>query len=240
MKRCSGQIRRSLPILVVSLLLAVLPSFPTALAQTKKPISKEGLLGALRLKGLSIDELVHEIETRGVAFQMTEQDEKELRRAGATPTLISAIKYNYKEIPSTAKVEEPRSKETVPNGLTAPTGSGALQPAPGNESVKESPPKEQPMPTSVTFSKPDPNAPVYSVASVVDDRKVIDALNHYVRAVGGKDAILKINSRSLKGEISVSTRKHGTIEKEWEWPDKYHILVKVAGLTFEEGYDGKT
>src|SRR5215471_5317177 len=64
--------------------------------QTKKPISKNGLLEAIRLNGLSTAELIERIQERGVNFQMTDDDVRDLQRAGARPELIEAVKANYR------------------------------------------------------------------------------------------------------------------------------------------------
>ena len=60
--------------------LIVLACPAAASAQAKKPISKDGLVKAVRINGLSTAELVGEIQTRGVAFEMTPDAEAELRR----------------------------------------------------------------------------------------------------------------------------------------------------------------
>jgi tetratricopeptide (TPR) repeat protein len=65
-------------------------------AQAKKPISREGLVKAVRINGLSTAELVQQIETRGVAFQMTADAEQELRQAGARPEVIEAARANFR------------------------------------------------------------------------------------------------------------------------------------------------
>jgi Flp pilus assembly protein TadD len=78
-------------------LLAALLLFPAgAAAQARKPITREGLVKAVRINGLSTAELVQQLESRGVAFQMTPDAEAELRAAGARPEVIAAARTNYR------------------------------------------------------------------------------------------------------------------------------------------------
>jgi hypothetical protein len=84
-------------------------------AQAKKPISKDGLIKAVRINGLSTAELVQEIRTRGVAFQMTAAVESEMRQAGARPEVIEAARTNYRPS-SSAPVVNAGGRGTVPKG----------------------------------------------------------------------------------------------------------------------------
>jgi hypothetical protein len=78
-------------------LLAALLLFPVAsAAQAKRPITREGLVKAVRINGLSTDELVQQVEVRGVSFQMTADAEAELRAAGARPEVIEAARQSYR------------------------------------------------------------------------------------------------------------------------------------------------
>lgn len=61
-----------------------------------KPISQEGLAEALRIGGLTNEELVGIVQKRGVAFQLDGQVESDLRAAGALTPLIEAIRTNYR------------------------------------------------------------------------------------------------------------------------------------------------
>jgi hypothetical protein len=114
--------------MAISLLISALAAFLSygSAAQTsvKKPITKKGLLEAIRLNGLSTEELVDRINQRGVNFQMTGQDEGEFRAAGARPELIVAVKSNYRPEaagPTTATPSRP--------GATSPGRSTAGVPA---------------------------------------------------------------------------------------------------------------
>jgi hypothetical protein len=84
-------------------------------AQAKKPITKDGLVKAVRINGLSTAELVQEIRTRGVAFQMTPAVESEMRQAGARPEVIEAARTNYRPS-SSAPVVGAGGRGTVPKG----------------------------------------------------------------------------------------------------------------------------
>jgi tetratricopeptide (TPR) repeat protein len=80
-----------------ALLAAALLLFPAgAAAQARRPITRDGLVKAVRINGLSTSELVQQIQSRGVAFQMTPDAEAELRAAGARPEVIAAARSNYR------------------------------------------------------------------------------------------------------------------------------------------------
>lgn len=114
------QIRRrlNLRLLAISLLLLSMGLFfaPRELhAQVKKPITKDGLVKAIQLNGLSTRELVQQIQMRGVDFQLTPQSESELRGAGARPEVIEAARMNYRST-STARTTPGRNTLNVPAG----------------------------------------------------------------------------------------------------------------------------
>jgi hypothetical protein len=87
---------RSLATLSLAAFVLIACAAAGARAQAKKPISKDGLVKAVRINGLSTAELVQEIRTRGVAFQMTADAEQELRSVGARPEVIEAARTNYR------------------------------------------------------------------------------------------------------------------------------------------------
>ena len=83
--------------IIFALLAAAALLLPAASsAQAKKPITREGLVKAVRINGLSTAELVQEVQSRGVSFQMTPDAEAELRAAGARPEVIAAARANYR------------------------------------------------------------------------------------------------------------------------------------------------
>ncbi len=88
---------RCIAVLMISLLTAgVLLAAQSAPAPPVKPISQQGLTEALRIGGLTTQELIDIVKERGVAFQVTEQVEADLREAGALPSLIEAVRANYR------------------------------------------------------------------------------------------------------------------------------------------------
>jgi tetratricopeptide (TPR) repeat protein len=90
-----------LALLLTAAAAAALLLFPaTSHAQAKKPITREGLVKAVRINGLSTVELIQQVQLRGVSFQMTSDAEAELRAAGARPEVIEAARANYR--PSSA------------------------------------------------------------------------------------------------------------------------------------------
>ncbi|MET0622906.1 MAG: hypothetical protein ABW250_08000 [Pyrinomonadaceae bacterium] len=77
--------------------LAALVLFPAPTrAQAKRPITREGLVKAVRINGLSTAELIQQVQSRGVSFQMTADAEAELRAAGARPEVVEAARANYR------------------------------------------------------------------------------------------------------------------------------------------------
>lgn len=103
MKRhCTGS-RRVLFVALASALAATLLA-SVASMQAKKPISRKGLVDAVKINGLSTAELLQQIQTRGVGFEMTPDAEAELRSVGARPEIIEAARSNYR---ATATADAP-------------------------------------------------------------------------------------------------------------------------------------
>ena len=104
------------PFAVSLLLLSGVLFAPGALqAQGKKPITKEGLVKAIQLNGLSTRELVQQIQLRGVEFQLTPELEGELRGAGARPEVVEAARANYRA-PVAARPASNKNTTNVPTG----------------------------------------------------------------------------------------------------------------------------
>jgi len=112
-------------------LLALL-SHSSGLAQTKRPITKKGLLEAVQINGLTTKELVVRIQQRGVDFELTSDDEADFRRAGARPEIISTARENYR--PAAVAVAAP----TRPPATNASPGNNPKTPRPAN--VPDGPP----------------------------------------------------------------------------------------------------
>jgi hypothetical protein len=85
-----------------------------------KPISQQGLTKALQIGGLPTAELIQIVEKRGVAFPLTEEAERELRAAGATPELLAAVRANYRSpSPTTTPAPAPLSQSEIATLLSA-------------------------------------------------------------------------------------------------------------------------
>src|SRR5437764_8551997 len=64
-------------------------------APAAKPITKRGLLDAIKIGGLTTSELVRKVKERGVSFAVTPDVEEEFGRAGAPSEVIQAVRDNY-------------------------------------------------------------------------------------------------------------------------------------------------
>ncbi|MDT5156125.1 MAG: hypothetical protein QOC99_2734 [Acidobacteriota bacterium] len=101
----------------------------TASMQAKKPITKQGLMNAVKINGLSTQELVQQIERRGVDFEMTASDESDLRGVGARPEIIEAARASYHPaaatpavVHNTTPVRPPNSSNAGPVNANVPDG----------------------------------------------------------------------------------------------------------------------
>src|SRR5688500_10982802 len=90
---------------------------------SKKPISKKGLMDAVKINSLSTRELVQHIERRGVSFEMTSADESDLQGVGARPEVIAAARANYR--PAVEAAAPPRVNTAPPRTSTATTTPAA-------------------------------------------------------------------------------------------------------------------
>ncbi len=82
----------------VAILAALLSGLAMAAAgmQAPRPITKAGLVEALRIGGLSPEEMVQVVQKRGVDFRLSPEIEAELRDAGARAELLDAARANYR------------------------------------------------------------------------------------------------------------------------------------------------
>jgi hypothetical protein len=109
--------KRRLPLLAAFFAAAALLLLPAAsAAQAKRPITREGLVKAVRINGLSTAELIQLVQSRGVSFQMTSDAEAELRAAGARPEVIEAARSNYRAGAAPVTNASTRGKSNVPPG----------------------------------------------------------------------------------------------------------------------------
>jgi hypothetical protein len=65
-------------------------------ADSTPPITREAVEETLKSGKASAQELTHFVKLRGVDFQLTSEIETHLRRQGATPDLLLAIKSNFR------------------------------------------------------------------------------------------------------------------------------------------------
>jgi len=89
-----------------------------ASTQTKKPITKQGLVNAVKINGLSTRELVAQIERRGVDFEMSKSDESDLESVGARPEIIEAARANYRPAVAAARPTPANNIPSRPNPTT--------------------------------------------------------------------------------------------------------------------------
>lgn len=88
----------------------------------KKPITKQGLLNAVKINGLSTQELVQQIQRRGVDFELTAADESDLQSVGARPEIIEAARANYRPA-VVATIARPNTTATPPRSNTNTTAA---------------------------------------------------------------------------------------------------------------------
>src|SRR5438105_4044044 len=93
-------------------------------APAAKPITKRGLLDALKIGGLTTSELVRKIKERGVNFAVTSDIEDELRKSGAPPEVVQAVRDNYRGAPSTPS----KPPVTVEENVSEPIVRTPIQP----------------------------------------------------------------------------------------------------------------
>ena len=65
-------------------------------------------------------------------------------------------------------------------------------------------------------------------------------LDHYVQAIGGHDAWMKLNSRVSKGSIEIPAMNNltGTVEIHEKAPNRMLAVINLGGAVFEQGFDG--
>lgn len=86
--------------LIIPIALAIACALTTASAGYAQPqnpaLSKTRLMKLLLLGDSSPPELIQAVNQKGVDFKPTQQDENELRQAGASDDLIAAVRANYR------------------------------------------------------------------------------------------------------------------------------------------------
>ena len=123
--------RRSSRLFFVALVAALAATLFASAASTqagKKPITRKGLVEAVKINGLSTAEMIQFIQRRGVDFEMTADAEQELQQAGARPEVVEAARSNYRPPATETAVATPaaRPANTPPprnnNGQPVPQG----------------------------------------------------------------------------------------------------------------------
>jgi hypothetical protein len=96
--------------------------------------------------------------------------------------------------------------------------------------------------TAVGQAKPDPKVSATSVTKATEQLPTVDqVLDKYVQALGGKAAVERLTSTSMKGTLDVpSFNLSGTAEAYAKAPGKYVSIIDVAQYgVVAHGYDGK-
>lgn len=83
-------------ILTVAVLLLVAQTLGSTQPNGRRPFSKKALSDVLYLNLLPSQELINQVEQRGVDFQLTSGIETELRQAQASVRLIEGVRANYR------------------------------------------------------------------------------------------------------------------------------------------------
>jgi hypothetical protein len=67
-------------------------------------------------------------------------------------------------------------------------------------------------------------------------------LDHYVQAIGGRAAWMKLNSRVSKGTIEIPAMDNltGTLEIHEKAPNSMLAVINLGGGVFQQGFDGAT
>src|SRR5271157_2851345 len=100
--RSAGTGRRPLVLAGTAIvwLAGFLPAPVLAQDNAPVPLTKQRLLQTMDLlKGDAADVLIPQIQQRGVSFQMNAADERDLREAGASDKLLTAVRASYRTPP---------------------------------------------------------------------------------------------------------------------------------------------
>jgi hypothetical protein len=86
-----------------------------AQSQGNVPYDKERILKVVRLNALSTKEIVQAIQRRGVSFQMTPDVEGEFRAVNTPPSVLEALRSNYRPGSAPAATNTPKSTNRPPS-----------------------------------------------------------------------------------------------------------------------------
>ncbi|MBV9927950.1 MAG: hypothetical protein JOZ96_23220 [Acidobacteria bacterium] len=121
MMRTKKILRGRVSFLAILLACAALLLAGAASTQTKKPITKQGLVNAVKINGLTTQELIQQIQRRGVDFEMSAADESDLQAVGARPEVIEAARNNYR--PAVVAATRPTPSSVPPRTNTTPAAN---------------------------------------------------------------------------------------------------------------------
>jgi hypothetical protein len=99
-------------------------------AQSSKPISKNGLIKALQINGLTPSELIEQVNSRGVSFKLNTDVEAELRAAGASSELIDAIRAKTTGAVSRSPAPGPDHAQPSATAVSSEATKPAVAPQP--------------------------------------------------------------------------------------------------------------
>jgi hypothetical protein len=83
-----------------------------------------------------------------------------------------------------------------------------------------------------------PDNSVVSSSPPSTDAQIDETLDHYIEALGGREAIENVTSRVAKGTLEISDLEVGTVEFYAKAPDKYMYVMRMAGGVIRSGYNG--
>ncbi|MGA8405571.1 MAG: hypothetical protein WB680_00190 [Candidatus Acidiferrales bacterium] len=91
-------------------------------------------------------------------------------------------------------------------------------------------------------SSPAAPAPAAAQAATAATPTADQVLDHYVKAIGGRAAWTKLNSRVSKGTIEIPSMNNlsGSVEIHEKAPNSMLAVITLGGAVFEQGFDGTT
>ena len=95
MKTTKLQLKLTIRATISAVLLVVLGAIVSAQTTAPKPISKDGLMKAVQIGGLSSQELSGLISSMGVDFRLSDEEGDGLLKSGLERTVVDAIIANY-------------------------------------------------------------------------------------------------------------------------------------------------
>jgi hypothetical protein len=82
--------------MITRMWIAVFVFVSLAFSQLPAPVSRKALIDALQIGGMSQRELLQLVKQRGVEFRLNSESEADLRKNGASPELVQAVKTGYR------------------------------------------------------------------------------------------------------------------------------------------------